>query len=180
MTRAMLFHILGRPAAQGGFLMVALSLAFALALTVFHWLPASTAAAAAEASLERLRTEREMLEMADRLAERYSARIAEVELLEGKLGAATDDPEFIRNAEKLATTSGAAIQHLSSEPMREDKAKVSTAGFEFLLSARYANLKTFLVSLQRMPELVAVEQVLLEMTEQDVRGRVVIKRVARR
>jgi Tfp pilus assembly protein PilO len=178
MTPARLRYIFRRPPALSGVVLAAISILALSAVYFALWQPARLAAATAEISIERLRGEIAMLEQADRLAASYAARLADVESLEAKLKTPTNDPEFIRNLEALASRSGAAMRQVSSRPASEDRQRVRSAMFEFQVSGRYASVKLFLVSIQALPEFVALEQVLLELGDNVVRARVVIKRMA--
>ncbi len=174
-----LYHALRRPETVAGFAFAVASLAVLAFVFLALWRPAHRNAAAATASVERLRQSIAVLEMADRLAGGYAARLAEVETLEGKLRMPTNDPEFIRNLEQLASKSGAALQQVSSRPAVSKEQKVRGAVFEFQVNGGYPALKQFLVSIQALPEFVAVEQVLFELGDNGgVRARVVIKRMA--
>lgn len=178
MIRPMLRHTLRRPAAMTGLLLAGLAILTLLFVYFILWRPAQSGAAMATMSIGRLRGEIAMLEMADRLAGLHAARVAEVETLEAKLKAPTNDPEFIRNLEALAVRSGAVLRQVSSRPASEDKNRIRSGVFEFQVSGRYASLKMFLISIQALPEFVAVEQVLLELGDNVVRARLVIKRMA--
>ncbi len=173
-----LYHALRRPQTVAGLVFAVASLAVLGFVFLTLWQPAQRSAVAAVTSVERLRQSIAVLEMADRLADGYAARLAEVETLEGKLKMPTNDPEFVRNLEQLASKSSAVLQQVSSRPVIGKEQKIRGAVFEFQVNGSYPALKQFLVSIQALPEFVAVEQVLFELGDKDVRARVVIKRIA--
>ena len=178
MTSLVLRHILRRREAFAGVAFAFSSIAVLVFVFFALWRPALQDATSAALSVERLRQDIAVLEMADRLTESYTARLADVEMLEGKLKVPANDPAFIRNLEELASKSGAKLQQVSSSLAADKKGKARSAKFEFQVNGEYPVIKQFLVSMQALPEFVAIEQVLLELSDKNLRARVVIKRMA--
>lgn len=176
MKSAMLQHALRRPLAVAGFVFSVSSILAFLFVFFALWRPAQVNVATAAATIHTLRQEIGVLEIADRLAEGYSNRLTDVETLEGKLRLPANDPEFIRNLEALASTSGTALRQVSSRPASEERGQIRTSVFEFQVSGNYTSLKQFLMNIQTLPEFVAIEQVLFEVADIGVRARIVIKR----
>lgn len=178
MTSLVLRHILRRREAFASVAFAFGSIAVLVFVFFALWRPALQDATSAALSVERLRQDITVLEMADRLTASYTDRLAEVEMLEGKLKVPANDPAFIRNLEELASKSGAKLQQVSSSLAADEKGKAQSAKFEFQVHGEYPVIKRFLVSVQALPEFVAIEQVLLELSDQNLRARVVIKRMA--
>ncbi len=175
LTTAALQHVARHPLVIAGLMALGLGAAGLAAVAGLVWHPARVEAAAAEAGLDNAALDLRELKYRARLAQDYTSRLDEVTALEAKLSLTKSEPDFVRDIEALAASTGATITQFSTRST-EQSAGVKSADFEFFLSGSYASLRRFIVELPSLNEFVAVERVSLERNGPSVRAFLVLRR----
>lgn len=172
-------QILGRRGCVLAMLSAIAAMAALLAVTVNAWQPAVLRHRQTGEMRRRLISEIASLQEQGQITLQFEERRKQAGAMETKLSSEMSDPDFIRAIESLTSKSGVSLVQFSSQPAREEKGGMRLDLFESSLRGNYAAIRGFIAGIHRLPVFVTIERIVFEKSDDDLRVRVVLKRLAK-